>query len=221
METLVAAPCRECSIYALCDPHTGEVRYVGKSDDPARRFRQHLEPGQLNRYKSRKNSWIKGLLTQGFEPILDILDVVPSDQADHAEQEYIGLWRYLVGDRLLNGTDGGDGGAITDPEAKARIRAAHLGAKASTETRARMSASALRRCADPKERARLASIGNGKPPVLTGVKNPKAKLDEDAVREMRRLHTGGMTGVELALKFNVTPANVSFIVRRITWQHVT
>lgn len=30
-------------IYALSDPETGEIRYVGKTNKPDRRYNQHLE----------------------------------------------------------------------------------------------------------------------------------------------------------------------------------
>lgn len=226
MDTLLAAPCRECSIYALCDPYTGEVRYVGKSDDPARRFRDHLTQGQLNRHKTRKNSWIKGLLAQGTEPILDILDVVPADQANHAEREYIGLWRYLVGDRLLNGTDGGDGGAMPPEVAKAaglkrRGRVQPLSEKEHRNASMKAYWASDRSAAHRQARVERGHQSTKYLPVRRGEQINLAKLDEDAVREMRRLHTGGMTGVALALKFGVTPANVSYIVRRVTWKHVT
>lgn len=37
---------------------------------------------------------------------------------------------------------------------------------------------------------------------------------KEQVREMRTLHMEGVSGVELAQHFGVTPANISYIVRR-------
>ena len=136
--------CEVTQIYALVDPRTRAIRYIGKAVDADKRYRQHLQPAQLDRYKSHKNSWLKGLLNDGLTPELRILHTVPSYKADVAERAAIAVAR-IVGDPLTNGTDGGDGGAITDPDAKARIRAAHLGSKASDETKARMSQTAKER----------------------------------------------------------------------------
>lgn len=207
-------------IYALRDPRDGSVRYIGKAEDPAKRFRQHLQAGQLMRYQSRKNSWLKSLLTQGFEPELDILDRVPADRANAAECQWIDFYRDFEGDRLTNGTLGGDGGAITDPEARARVRAAHVGKVISLETRAKTSASLKAHCSAPAARERLRSISNGQPPVKTGEANHNAKLTEEIVREIRRLHMEGVSGVAIAALFEITPANVSLIVRNRAWRHV-
>jgi hypothetical protein len=47
-----------------------------------------------------------------------------------------------------------------------------------------------------------------------------AKLTEDKVREIRRLFKDGQTFQDLAVKFGVTPSNISYIVRGLTWRHV-
>lgn len=207
------------SIYALVDPRSDEVRYIGKAVDPERRLRSHLAPSQLDHSRSHKNSWLKGLLSEGLRPVLQILETVDDVDANEAERNWIAAYRWL-GARLTNGTDGGDGGAITDPAARARISAAHFGVKRSSETRAKQSASARERCADPAERERLRSISNRKPPISRGTANTNAKLTEESVKEMRRLHKEGVVGVELARRFGVTPQNVSYIVRRLAWSHV-
>lgn len=211
--TITLSPATEqlVVIYALRDPITMDLRYVGKADDPERRFRDHLSPGQLDRYRSRKNSWLKGLVALGLRPYLEIVDEVPADQANEAERYWI-EWYRSQGAPLTNGTDGGDGGAITDPEALARIRAAHLGVKASEETRAKMSASAKRRCADEAERDRLRSISNGKPPVNHGEKNPRAKLSDEQVRALREQAAAGEELRSLAVAYGITPASVTQLV---------
>jgi hypothetical protein len=199
------------TIYPLRDPRTLELRYVGKADDPERRFRQHVEQGQLNRYRSRKNSWLKGLLADGHQPLLEIIDEVEPDRANEAEVYWIN-WYLSQGARLTNGTAGGDGGAITDPEAKARVRAAHLGSKASDKTKKKMSAAAKARCADEKERERLRSISNGKPPVYHGEKNPRTKLSDAQVRKLREQAAAGAELAILAAEYGITRASVTQIV---------
>jgi len=47
-------------IYALCDPITSEVRYIGKTSNPYRRYRQHLSARSLNSKKQTyKKCWLK------------------------------------------------------------------------------------------------------------------------------------------------------------------
>jgi GIY-YIG catalytic domain len=198
------------TIYALRDPRTREVRYVGKAVDPRRRLQQHLSAFQLSYYRSQKVSWLKNLLDAGEQPILDVLQIVEAADANRAERQWIAQYR-AEGARLTNGTDGGDGGAVTDPEAKARIRAAHVGRKTSDKTKKKMSV-AHKALITPEERERLRSISNGKPPVHHGEKNPRTKLSDAQVRELREQAAAGAVLGVLAAEYGITRASVTQIV---------
>lgn len=54
-----------------------------------------------------------------------------------------------------------------------------------------------------------------------GIKNPRAKLTEESVREMRRLYSEGMSYKELAKKFSICWASVHNVVARRTWVGLT
>ena len=54
-----------------------------------------------------------------------------------------------------------------------------------------------------------------------GTENGRAKLNDDKVREMRRLSSEGMTGVEMAQRFRVTESAISKVILRQSWGHVT
>lgn len=56
-------------LYSLIDPITNEIRYIGISVNPKRRFRQHLQCV----LSKRKYEWISFLKSQNLEPKLDIL----------------------------------------------------------------------------------------------------------------------------------------------------
>ena len=58
-------------------------------------------------------------------------------------------------------------------------------------------------------------------PSPRGERNPTAKLNEVAVRVIRQLYAEGRTQAELAAAYGVRSNNISLIVNRKTWRHVT
>ena len=93
-------------IYALLDPRNNFRIYIGKSDNPQQRLKQHLTMLQP---KTIKNDWVKKLLSLNLTPELIIIDEVPRIGWDFWEKFYIEQFR-CWGFTLMNGTDGGDGG---------------------------------------------------------------------------------------------------------------
>lgn len=53
-----------------------------------------------------------------------------------------------------------------------------------------------------------------------GEKNPRAKLTEDRVREIRQRIAAGELQIEVAASFGVSVATINKIVHRQTWRHV-
>lgn len=204
-------------IYGLRDPRGGSIRYVGKTTRPSGRLHEHIRDCISNSYKDR---WLRSILRDGVEPAMDILLTCPVEELDEQERRHVAEYRLLVGKKLTNGTAGGTGGALLPEIAKAAGEKKR-GRKMSAETRAKMSVSARRRCEDPAERERLRTIADGSYlPVMTGEANKASKLTEDDVREIRRLSVEGVSGVDLAVRFGVTKANISLINRRKAWTHV-
>lgn len=66
-------------VYGLTDPDTGEIRYIGLSNDPIRRYKQHMDDARG--YCEGKAEWLKGLRLQGREPGLKLLDECPNVEA--------------------------------------------------------------------------------------------------------------------------------------------
>lgn len=58
------------------------------------------------------------------------------------------------------------------------------------------------------------------PGILSGELNGTAKLSNEQVLEMRKLHREGKTGVFLAKRYNIWPSQVSNIVNRRQWSHI-
>lgn len=90
-------------IYALLEPSTGEIRYIGKARNSLQRFKGHMRDRVRRDYPVYR--WINKLVAEGKEPDLIVLEVTPDWQA--AERRLIELSR-ARGCRLLNVAEGGD-----------------------------------------------------------------------------------------------------------------
>lgn len=169
-------------IYALADPRTGRVRYVGKANDPEQRLAQHRHGDGRN---GHKNNWIRQLRRAGLCPVLHILQECADDWADR-ERYWIAYHR-AAGEPLTNLTEGGEGasGRALSDDVKAQLSASAKAAWANLETRtrqvaamhsessrARMSATHKATWEDPEHRAKMAAIR-------------KASWEDPEVRENR------------------------------------
>jgi hypothetical protein len=96
-------------IYALCDPSTFEVRYIGKTINPYKRYYSHLSARSLNRrIQTHKTHWLKSLLRQSLLPIQQILEICDERNWEQKESEWIAFYK-SIGCNLTNGTPGGYG----------------------------------------------------------------------------------------------------------------
>jgi len=98
-------------IYALKDPTTNEIRYIGKANDPHVRYKNHIN--KCRDKNTHKRNWINKLREEKLKPILEILEEVPISRWIEFEKIYIK--KYLNdGCDLLNYTDGGDGATFAN-----------------------------------------------------------------------------------------------------------
>lgn len=147
-------------LYTLNCPKTGEIRYVGKADNPFVRYYMHLREWRWakNRKTNHRNTWIKSLHAEGLVPHMELLDEVPMSQWEFWEREYIRVFR-AIGVNLTNGSDGGEcgprmcgpanpmfGRTLThrtgvklSPETIEKIRRANTGKRHSPEARKNIS----------------------------------------------------------------------------------
>lgn len=109
------------SIYALCEPGTDEIRYVGQTSLPIhRRLASHMTPSELNN-GTYKSNWLRKLVRSGQKPELYLLETVAASQLVEAETRWIAQCK-AWGCRLTNATLGGEGcaGHKWSEEQKAR-----------------------------------------------------------------------------------------------------
>ncbi len=119
-------------IYALLDGEN--VRYIGKSNDPQRRFRAHLR----DKCKSHKTNWITLLKEEGRLPKIEIIDEIPFNKWEFWEQFYISLYKSWGFD-LINKNEGGIGTGVLNEEQKEKLSKIHKGKIISEETRKKIS----------------------------------------------------------------------------------
>jgi hypothetical protein len=91
-------------IYALLDPRTEAIRYVGKANDVNKRLTSHI------RDSKRRNTpvccWIRKLVANGLKPKTKVLETVDYSQWQVREKHWIAKMRQVH--NLLNLASGGD-----------------------------------------------------------------------------------------------------------------
>lgn len=96
-------------VYGLIDPRSGELRYIGKSENGLVRAKSH----RYNMGKDRnipKAEWILSLAKEGLNYDIWVMHEQEKPAGlNEAEREAIELYRAL-GCNLLNRSEGGDGG---------------------------------------------------------------------------------------------------------------
>jgi hypothetical protein len=143
------------TIYALCDPRTSEVRYIGITIKPlALRLSRHLAESRAG-FNNHRCNWIRTLLATSSVPTIVALEHTADPQR---EAWWIALYR-AVGVNLTNSTDGGEGSPNLSAESRRRIGRLARQRMASEEAKDRIRASNASRVVRPetrqKHRARM------------------------------------------------------------------
>ena len=141
-------------IYALKDPISSEIRYIGKTKNSLqKRLYEHCTIRNL-KPNNHKNNWIKYLLKSEQRPIIVLIEEVEELNWQEREIYWINFYKNK-GSNLTNSTDGGEGGNGTkktkehienfinikrkngtlrrSPECRKRISDSHKGKKLSSE----------------------------------------------------------------------------------------
>jgi hypothetical protein len=155
-------------IYALRDPETREVRYVGKSNTPLKRLSRHKE--DCEQRQTYQHRWMASLASRGLAPTLEILDEVLVVEWPQWEAAYIFFFREC-GCRLTNTTGGGECG----PDMTGR--------RATPEARNNMSKA--KRGVPWSEERKRASRGRTRPPEV-GAKISASKTGKKFSEDHRR-----------------------------------
>lgn len=135
-------------IYALLCPQ-GEIRYIGKTNNPQLRLSQHMKTAASGKVKHYTANWINSLLAAGQKPHMEIVQQVPEGE-DWQAYEIRAIAEFRAeGHRLTNSTPGG---LLMDvsPEAIARRVALGTIVLNTPEIREKMSRGVKRSWNDPQ-----------------------------------------------------------------------
>lgn len=80
--------------YALKDPFTNKIRYIGQTVDPGNRYRNHIYEAKKNN-KNHKERWIIQLIRKNSKPIMEILweDIMTANEANNFETDMIQFYK--------------------------------------------------------------------------------------------------------------------------------
>lgn len=172
--------------YIYCLLENNNVRYAGKSDNPSRRYKEHLNESKNK--KTYKDHWINGLLCNSQKPELLILDEVQFDEWPFWESFYITLfkiWEF----KLTNLTQGGDGGNFGD-EINKKISEKLMGRKFSDEWRNNIRISRIGKKATKETKLKFSELRMGAKNPMYGVSR-KSEWDENKRRKILQLSMDG------------------------------
>lgn len=129
-------------VYALLDPETNVIRYVGKTTYTLnKRFNNHISTAKTTKVKSKVLNWIRKLQKKNLKPIIMELEQFNNEiDLNNAEIFYISYFRFLT-TNLLNLTDGGDGvtGFNVSKQTRNKISNSKLGKKLTEDTKLKQS----------------------------------------------------------------------------------
>lgn len=210
------------AIYALVDPETGRVRYVGQTSRPlGARLYHHVWDAVHHPHKNRKDAWICNLAARGLRPAIVLLERAE----DWKTREK--FWVAQFPD-LLNCTEGGEGivgyrhtpearqkiaaanrlkaGKKRSPEAVENIRRGQLGRKATAETRAKMSKAKQGRTASPETKARMRATWSSPERREQCRQNAMKRWDRER-EESRRAMQDWLSRPESTISLSMTQTN--------------
>lgn len=172
----------EFLVYALVDPRTEHIRYVGLSTRGLERPQEHFKKPLKNDHSHRAN-WLRGLLLAGLKPTIKVIEYCGSETyLSESEEGWISLLKQM-GCPLTNHKSGGFNGKPSE-ETKIKMSLAQKGRTFSLDTRQKMGAAQtgsknkwfgtggpmFGKSHTPEARRKIAEGGKGRVPVNKGKK---------------------------------------------------
>lgn len=206
-------------IYGLCDPRTGELRYIGKTARGQQRYYEHLSVmRKKSGPKSHLRYWLRSLHRRGDRPDFFVIeDATDGNALSIAEIELISYFK-AVGCNLVNNTLGGDGASGHKHSAATRKRISEVqkGVPKSSEQRELISKTLTGRTLSAAHRAALSKAGMGR---ISGPMTAEQKMKISRMRGGRPFKDqNGNTYISLTdvhKRLNVNPSEVAKVLKGV------
>src|SRR3972149_5611934 len=199
---------RQVTIYALVDPRSDVVRYVGASVRPRARYSEHIRTAVQTSNRRHVYCWIRSLISINLKPALFVLEVCRERDWQAREVFWIAKHRADLFSKLTNLTGGGDGffGYVPSAELRAKWSAMRKGGKFPLERKLKMRG--WKHTAE--SRARISS--RGRRPCLESTKekiSAKAKGRDmsDLIKKSADLRRGKQISAEHKAKISASTTN--------------
>lgn len=118
-------------IYALVDPNTNEIRYIGRSSNKLKRPKSHWQDPKVRNRRDYCHNWIRSIAPIRPEIlVLESWHVATNDEINESEVFWIAYYK-SIGSKLTNLTVGGEGssGVKRSAETRAKLSRARTGKK--------------------------------------------------------------------------------------------
>lgn len=150
-------------VYALVDPRTDTIRYIGQTINGMDRATAHWRRKTIREHNDLCHAWVRKLLSLQLVPEVVILEECSEDDLNLNEMFWIASIR-ASGGQLLNMTDGGEGthGFRWSDKEKKRIGSQHRGKLISEEHRAAVSKAFKGKKLSAEHRAKIGAAHKGR-----------------------------------------------------------
>jgi hypothetical protein len=196
-------------IYALGDPETGLIRYIGKTTNLEQRYTAHVNSPPTNCHRSH---WIQSLKAKGLRPLMVVVEIIEGAWPwQEAERNWIARGR-REGWPLTNNTNGGDGVPGLPAETRQRMAATWRGRKHKPATIEKLRAARALRVTSAATRAKMsASLLGRRIAWVDKVAAGLRKLNEGDIDAIRARLAAGEGTCALAMEFGVHRTTLSKI----------
>lgn len=187
-------------IYALIDPETNKIRYIGKSIRPKERLQNHMNE-VANCHRSH---WLQSLKAKGKKPYQVILQEL-EDGSDWQSCEVAWIkYGKSHGWPLTNNTDGGDGVPGLPEETRKRMAAIWSGRKHKPETIEKLKRARANRVITDETKQKQRDSMKGRE-ITWGNKIAESirKLTENDVQQILQRFSSGEKLIDMAKEYGV------------------
>jgi hypothetical protein len=195
-------------IYALGDPETEQIRYIGKSIRPRERLQNHMNEVS----NCHRSHWLQSLKKKGITPELFILEEITGHWPwQESERYWIARFKAL-GCPLTNNTSGGDGVPNLPAEARAKIRMSWLGRKHKPESIEKLKAARALRITSEETKAKMSASQRGRKITWIGkLAEANRKITPHQAATITNRLAAGEKGKDLATEYGVDRTTISKI----------